>query len=71
MESKDVFVVRDRNNGLQNEDARSSDDRVLGAKIGMFPQNPVVLLVAADHIWHLDWIAIGVVVPSVKILDGA
>lgn len=71
VEGEDVLVVRNGDDGLQDEDARAGDDGVARAEIRVFPENAVVLLVAADDVGELDGGARGVVVPRVEVLDRA
>ena len=69
MECKDVLVVADGDDGLQDEDARACGNSVLRPEICVLPENAVVLFMAADHIRHLDWMAGGVVVICVEVFD--
>ena len=50
VEGKNVFVVTDGNDGLQDKDARAGDDGVSCTVVGVFPKDTIVNLVAADDI---------------------
>ena len=71
VEGEDVLVVGDSDDGLQDEDAGASYDGILRAEVGVFPEDAVVLFVAADYVWEFDGRAIGVIVPCVEVFDGA
>jgi len=65
---KDVFVVGDGNDSLQDQDTRSSDSSDIGSVVGMLPANAIVLFMETDHIIHLQRSAVGVRNVFVKIL---
>jgi len=71
VEGKDVLVVGDGDDGLQDEDTGSGYDSILRAEVRVLPEDAVVLLVAADYVGEFDWRALVVVVPGVEVLDGA
>jgi hypothetical protein len=50
LERKDVFVIAHRDDGLEDENTRASDNRISGAIVGVFPEDTVIDLVAADRI---------------------
>ena len=66
---EDVLVVAYRDDGLQDEDARPCDDGVLRAEVGVFPEDAVVLLVAADYVGHFERLAGWRVVVGVEVFD--
>lgn len=68
---EDVLVVADSDDCLQHKDSRTSNDRVLGAEIGVFPQDSIVLLMTAHDIRQLQWLTRGGVVVSIEVLDGS
>lgn len=71
LEGEDVLVVADGDYGLKDEDPGSGYDGVAGAVVGVFPEDPVVYLVAADHVGEDYRITCSGVVVAVEILNVA
>lgn len=51
VEGEDVLVVGNGDDGLENQDSGASYDGILRSEVGVFPQDAVVLLVAAHDVW--------------------
>lgn len=51
---EDVFIIGNRDDGLEYEDSRADDSRNVGSIIGMFPTNSTILFMEADTILHLQ-----------------
>lgn len=65
---EDVFVVGNGDDCLKDEDSGAGDCSNVGAVVGVFPADSAVLFVKTDAIFHLQWFALGVRNPSVKVL---
>lgn len=70
-EGEDVLVVRDGDDGLDDELAVAHDGGAAGAVVGVFPPDAVVLLVDADDVVHWEGVAGGVVQDRADVVDGA
>jgi hypothetical protein len=64
---EDVFVVSNGDDGLEDKNAGSCYSNVVGAVVGMFPEDVVVDFVAADYVWELEWVSRAGVMPAVEI----
>jgi len=53
--------------GLEDKNAGSCYSSVVGAVVGMFPEDAVVDFVAADYVWKLEWVSRAGVMPTVEI----
>jgi hypothetical protein len=71
VESEDVLVITHGDDGLEYKNTRSCYYGVLCSKVGVLPQDAVVLFVAADNVWQFDRLAFGVVVPCIEVFDSA
>ena len=71
MEGEDILVIAHRDDGLEYKNTRSCYHGMLCSKVGVFPQDAVVLFVAAYHVWQFDRLAFGVVVPCIEVFDSA
>ena len=71
MESKDILIVTDRDDRLQDQHPTPRDDGIPRPEVRMLPQNPVVDLMQAHRIGDLDRIASGSDVPAVEVFDMA
>jgi hypothetical protein len=69
MESENVLVITDGDDGLEHKNARPGYNSVLCAEVSVFPQDAVILFVTADNIGQFDRLAFRIVVPCVEVLD--
>jgi|SRR5579859_5159983 len=66
---KDVFVVGDSNDSLDNQDTCTGDGSDVGAIVGVFPTDTAIFFVQTNRILHLQWLTLRVGAPSVKVLE--
>lgn len=71
VESEDVLVITHGDDGLEHKDTRSCYHSILCSKVGVLPQDAVVLFVAAYNVWQFDRLAVGIVVPCIEVFDSA
>ena len=71
VESENVLVIAHSDNSLEHKDTRSCHYGILCSKVGVFPQDAVVLFVAAYNVRQFDRLAFGVVVPCIEVFDSA
>lgn len=69
VEGKNVFVVANRDDGLEHEDSASGNHRVSSPEVGMFPEDTVVLLMAADDVGELQWLSGLGIVPRIEVFN--
>lgn len=69
-ERKDVLVVGEGEDVLDDELAAAGDDGAAGAPVGVLPADAVVLLVQADDVFGLGGRAVRVGEQAVKVLGG-
>lgn len=69
VEGKDVFVVANRDDGLEYEDTGSGNHRVSGTEVGVFPEDTVVLLMAADNVGELQRLSGLGIVPRIEVFN--
>ena len=67
LEGKDVFVVSNSDDGLEDRNTGSCYSSVAGTVVGMFPEDTVIDFVAADYVWELEWVSRAGVMPTVEI----
>ena len=70
-EGEDVLVVRDGDDGLDDELAVAGDGGAAGAIVRMFPADAVVLFVDADDVFHGHGVAGWIGKDGAKVVDGA
>jgi len=68
---EDVLVIRERDDELHHQFATSGHYGAFGAPIGMFPVDPVVLLVNADDVGSFLAFAVGAYDYAVEVFDDA
>lgn len=71
VDSEDVLVIAHSDDSLEHKDTRSCYHGILCSEVGVFPQDAVVLFVAANNVWQFDRLAFGVVVPCIEVFDSA
>lgn len=64
---EDAFVISNGDDGLEDKNAGPCYSSVVGAVVGMFPEDAVVDFVAADYVWKLEWVSRAGVMPTVEI----
>lgn len=70
VKGEDVLIVVDGDDGLEDQNPGPSDDGIVGAEVGVLPEDTIVLLMAAHGVGQLERVAGKGVVPCVEILDG-
>jgi hypothetical protein len=70
-ECEDVLVVGDGDDGLEDELAVADHGGAAGTVVGVLPADAVILLMDADDVGHLEWIALRVVENGREVLDAA
>ena len=70
-EGQDVLVVRDRDDGLQDELAVADDRCAVRAVVGVLPADAGVLLVDADAVFERDRLALVVGDDGAEVVDAA
>lgn len=66
---KDVLVVADGEDGLEDEVSGPSNTNALCAVVRVLPTNATVLLMEADHVAGVDRVALVIVEPASEVLD--
>lgn len=69
LECEDVLVVCDGDDGLEDELSVADDGCATGSVVGVFPSDPVVLLVDTHDIWHLEDFSLVVVENGREVVD--